>query len=93
MALSLRLSKQLDDALDVAARLQGVSKSEFVRQLLEERLAKEISSPSAYELGKHLFGLAKSGRTDLVANSEQIVREKIHAKARRNRHGSNRRVV
>lgn len=83
MAVSLRLTKAEDLGLERAARRAGVSKSEYLRQCLAARLQAERLQSSAYELGKDLFGGDPSGRTDLVANAEAIVREKIHAKARR----------
>lgn len=83
MAISLRIPKRLEQALDRAARQAGVSKSEYLRQCLEQRLAADVSRPSAYELGKDLFGGDPSGRTDLATNAKQIFRELIHAKTRR----------
>jgi len=85
MAISLRLSKKLEQALGQAARLAGISKSEFVRRCLEQHLADEESRPSAYELGKDLFGRYGSGRGDLARNSEKYVKEIIRAKANRRR--------
>jgi len=81
--VSLRLSKQLEQWLARAARLAGVSKSEFVRQCIEDRKQSEESRPTAYEMGKDLFGKVGSGRGDLARNGEQILRERFHAKARR----------
>jgi hypothetical protein len=83
MAVSLRLTKAEEQALERFARRAGVSKSEYLRQCLAARLKIERAQSSAYELGKDLFGGDPSGRQDLVANAERIVREKIHAKARR----------
>jgi predicted DNA-binding protein len=41
MAISLRLSKQLEKRLEVASQLAGVSKSEYVRRCLEKELEAE----------------------------------------------------
>jgi hypothetical protein len=83
MAVSLRLSRAEELALDRAARTAGVSKSEYIRQCLAARLAEEGRQSSAYELGKDLFGGGPSGRTDLTSNARRIIRGKVHAKARR----------
>lgn len=83
MTVSLRLTKAEEAALERSARRAGVSKSEFLRQCLAARLQAEKTQSSAYELGKDLFGGDPSGRQDLAANAKRIVREKIHAKARR----------
>ena len=85
MAVSLRLAKTEEQALARAARRAGISKSQYLRQCLTARLEAEKHHSWAYELGKDLFGKYESGRSDLSVNSEKIVREKIHAKARRNR--------
>ena len=83
MAISVRLTKAEEAALERSARRAGVTKSEYLRQCLAARLQAEKAQSSAYELGKDLFGGDPSGRQDLVANAKRIVREKIHAKARR----------
>jgi RHH-type transcriptional regulator, rel operon repressor / antitoxin RelB len=82
MAISLRLSRKLEEALALAARGAGISKSEFVRRCLEQRLEGE-RRPSFYEAGKDLFGRYSSGRNELARNSKRIVKEIIRAKNRR----------
>jgi len=93
VVFSLRLSKQLEDALVTASRLAGVSKSEYLRQCLEQALAAERQRPSAYELGKNLFGKHGSGRGDLARNAEPVVKEIIRAKANRRRRRTSGRAV
>ena len=80
---SIRLGKQLEQWISRAARLAGISKSEFVRRCLEGHKQAAESDPDPYDLGKDLFGGDPSGRSDLAANSRQIVRDKVHAKSRR----------
>ena len=84
MTVTLRLNnEQLERKLEQAAEQEGISRTEFLRRCLQERLEgeqpKELKR-SAYELGKHLFGKYSSDRSDLARRSEEIVREKIHAK-------------
>ena len=93
MAISLRLNKALEQQLERAARFAGVSKSEFLRRCLEKELQSEENRPSAYELGKDLFGGVGSGRGDLARNSERIVKGIIREKARRRRYGTTGRAV
>jgi RHH-type rel operon transcriptional repressor/antitoxin RelB len=83
MTISLRVDEKLAQQLEGVARARGVSKSEVVRLCLEEFLAREQTRPTAWELGKDLFGRHSSGRGDLSENSEEIVSELIHAKAHR----------
>ena len=70
-------------AIARAARSAGVSKSEFVRRCLQERLARESTASRLYEIGKGRFGKYGSGRSDLSQNAEEILRERFRAKARR----------
>ncbi len=85
MAVSLRLTKEEEKALTRAARNAGISKSEYLRQCMMYRMDVEKTHSWIYEIGKDLFGKHDSGRPDLSQNVKSIVREKIHAKARRNR--------
>jgi hypothetical protein len=93
MVITFRVSKRLEQGLERAARAAGLSRSEFVRRCLVERLAEQAKGASLYEAGKHLFGLHASGRTDLSTNAEKIVKEKILAKARRAGHRTDRGAV
>lgn len=83
MTISLRLNERLSKQLESVAREKGVSKSDLLRQCLEEYLSKHRDRPTPWELGKHLFGRHGSGRRDLAENSEAILSELIHAKASR----------
>jgi len=85
MAISLRLDKQLEERLELASDLAGISKSEYVRRCLEQALTMEENRPSAYELAKDLIPATGSGRGNLARDSEKIVKEIIREKASRRR--------
>lgn len=88
MTVSLRLDDELAQKLDAAADAAGVSKSEFIRQCLSDRLEEaEAERPSAWELGKDLFGCFSSGDGTLSERTEEVVRERIHAKYAKRRGG------
>ena len=80
MTISLRLDERLTRRLVSVARARGISKSELIRKCLDEYLAGEEQRPTAWELGKHLFGCYKSGQGDLSVRAAQIARERIHAR-------------
>lgn len=82
MTLSLRLSSEVARRLEAAARRNGLSKSELVRRCLEQYLAGEEDRPSAWDLGKDLFGQCGSGQSHLARNRKRIVKEKVHASNR-----------
>ena len=64
---TVKLPKDLHTALENAARLHGLSKSEVLRKALRSELARlsGLQRPTPWELGKQLFGRARSGRSDL----------------------------
>jgi hypothetical protein len=80
MTISLRLDDKLERKLATLAKAQGLSKSALVRKCLDEYLTAEAQQPTAWELGKHLFGCFDSGRGDLSARGGEIARERIHAR-------------
>jgi hypothetical protein len=60
--------------------------TELIRACLDEYLARADQEPSAWELGKHLFGCYKSGQGDLLVCAKEIARNRIHARrAKKNR--------
>ena len=80
MAISLRLDDRLTRKLAAVARARGISKSELIRKCLDEYLRSAEQEPTAWELGKHLFGCYKSGQGDLSVRAAEIARERIHAR-------------
>ena len=85
MTITVKLPDKLEAELRARVDAQKLELSEFVRQAIAEKLerepaAMEAGRPSAYELGKHLFGRYESERSDLAENYEQILREKLRAK-------------
>ncbi len=81
MTISLRLDDTLAEQLEAVALHKGVSKSELIRECLADFLARQ-QQPSAWELGKDLFGNVGSGKGDLARNSKQIAKEKVNATGR-----------
>jgi hypothetical protein len=70
----------MEKAVAAAARASGLTKSEFVRQCLRDRLTQDAVGPTAWELGKHLFGKHSSDRSDLGRRAKRVAREKINAR-------------
>ena len=85
MTISVRLDDALAHDLESVALRTGQSKSHIIKQSLKEYLAKQIPPPTAYELGKDLFGRQGSGETE-PANKERIrqrIVERVRAKNNR----------
>jgi hypothetical protein len=78
VAISLRLDDRLSRKLAAAARARGVSKSALVRACLHQYLAETAQQPTAWDLGKDLFGCYHSGRGDLSARAAELARKRAH---------------
>ena len=83
MPLSIRLDPELETELRLHLQHEEVALSEFVRDAIREKLAKNTQANSPYELGKNLFGRYASGDTQRSARRKDLIREKVHAKHRR----------
>ena len=83
MVISIRIDKELEGELERVARMQGLSKSGLIRRCLAEYLVRRTNRPTPWELGKDRFGKVGSGRSDLSTNRKKILREMLHARARR----------
>ena len=83
MSVTIRLPAALEKELSRAASRQRVSKSQLIRDCLEEYLKGESDVPLAWELGKDRFGKFGSGRSDLSRNRKQVLRDKLNARQRR----------
>ena len=80
MTISLRLDDQLKRRLASLAKARGITKSELIRKCLRDYLAEPDHQPTAWELGKHLFGCYDSGRGDLSVRAKEVAWERIHAR-------------
>ena len=84
MTLWIRLTRELTRRLARAAQASGQTRSELIRQWIEECLDRREANGSAWELGKDLFGRHFSGRSDLSTRRRAILGEKVRdRKARR----------
>jgi hypothetical protein len=75
MAISLRLEQELERQLEVCARTKGVTKSTLIRSLIQGFVRKHYQRPTAWELGKDLFGRHSSGKGDLSINRKRYLKE------------------
>jgi Arc/MetJ-type ribon-helix-helix transcriptional regulator len=81
MSITIRLPEELEAQLRRLLDAQGFGLSEFVREAIAEKLDREAAGqPSAYELGKNVFGKHGSGRHDLSTNRKAILAEVLRPK-------------
>ena len=83
----MTVSLRLDDALEAELRRRlardGTPLSDFIRQAIHEKLARDRESSDPYTLGQPFFGRHASGEQDRSQRRKQIVRERLDAKHRR----------
>lgn len=83
MTVSVRLDEETAARLEELAAHSGRSKSDVLRDCLQEYLERHAKTTDAWELGKDLFGSVDSGRPDLGSNHSRILKDKLRARARR----------
>jgi len=81
MTITIRLPIKLESDLRTRLHRRGIGLSDFVRDAIAEKLDREpVRTPSAYDLGKSLFGRHGSGRRDLSSNRKAILKEMLRDK-------------
>ena len=85
MPKSLRLGTELEKALDRYCSESGETTSAVIRQSVAEylvRRTKRQRAPSAWELGKDLFGADRSaaGQGNVSGRVKTLIRGKLRAK-------------
>jgi Arc/MetJ-type ribon-helix-helix transcriptional regulator len=82
--MTVRLPEELEAHLRARLDAQGVGLSDFVREAIGDKLEREPEQrPSAYDLGKDVFGKYGSGRDDLSTGRKQTLDEFLRAKHHR----------
>lgn len=84
MSVTIRLNKELENFIDSESKNEGITKSELIRQCIEDYYEKLQNKKTPWELGKDYFGKNGSGDPYLSRDRKKIIREKIHAKKSNN---------
>ena len=86
MTISVRLSDQSESESELRTRTRrsGRPLSEFVREAIEEKLARDAQDASPYGLGKELFGRYGSGDGggNRSTDRKRLIRERLSEKHR-----------
>jgi len=77
--ITLRLDPKLEQEINNTAKNLGITKSELIRQSINEYLGK-VKHPSAWEIGEELFGKYSSRLGNLSSNRKELIKTKIRAK-------------
>jgi hypothetical protein len=84
MTITVRLPDALEAELRARLEAQGIGLSDFVRDAIAEKLERApAEQPSAFELGKQVFGRYGSGRDDRSTHRKALIADMLSAKHRR----------
>ena len=78
--ISVRLSKELEDKMDLLSKQENITKSDIIKEALEEYLTKQEKKMKPYDLGEKLFGKHGSRKGNLSETYKKKVRDKINEK-------------
>ena len=80
MSVTIRLEPEIESQLERIAEQQGLTKSAWVRQLIEEAVTEAQPQQTPYELAQELglIGCIEDGPADLAANAKQYIKDKIY---------------
>jgi predicted DNA-binding protein len=78
--LSVRLTPELEQKLEQWAVKEKTTKSDIIKEALQEYFDKRELTENPYLLGEDMFGKYGSGNSSLSQDYKKTVRDKIHAK-------------
>jgi hypothetical protein len=76
--LNVRISKELEEALEILSREKNITKTEIVKEALAEYLKEQNSRP--YDTGKDLFGCDEREDTTGSVDYKNNIRRHLHEK-------------
>ena len=77
---TVRLPMEMEQKLEILARRKHKSKTDLIREALENLFFQEESEKDSYELGEEYFGKYGSGNGTLSSTYKSRIKEKINAK-------------
>ncbi len=77
---SVRLPEELEKELESLSSQKNTSKSNIIKEALEEYISKEKKYSNPYETGKPYFGKRGSGEKDLSVTYKSRMKSKIREK-------------
>ncbi len=78
--LTVRLSEELEHEIDRLAKLEGKTRSDVVKEALQNYFESRSGRLTPYQLGEDLFGVGEKGAQDLSTTFKGRVKEKLHEK-------------
>jgi len=81
---TVRLPDDIEKKLIILSRTKKKTKSELIKEALEQFFHQQGNENDSYELGKEYFGQYGSGKRNLSTEYKKLIKEKLNAK--RNTH-------
>lgn len=78
--LTVRLSASEEKTLNEYAKMEGLSKSEIVKEAIELYLAQNRKNSNPYEVGKEFFGIEGSGIRNKSTTYKKRIKQLLHEK-------------
>jgi Arc/MetJ-type ribon-helix-helix transcriptional regulator len=78
--VSVRLSKEMEEKIELLSKKANVTKSDIIKEALEQYFNEYEKKLNPYEMGKDLFGKYGSGKGNLSETYKEKVREKLNEK-------------
>ncbi len=78
--ISVRLSKELEDKIELLSKQENLTKSDIIKEALNKYITDHEKKRNPYELGEKLFGKHGSGKGNLSESYKKKVRGKINEK-------------
>ncbi|GHV90155.1 hypothetical protein AGMMS50268_06580 [Spirochaetia bacterium] len=78
--ISARLPDELEQLLGSASRAKHMSKSDMVKEALEQYLGQDVEYQDSFNIGEEFFGQYGSGDGYLSQNYRETLRDKISAR-------------
>jgi len=77
---SVRLNKELEQKIDSIAKQKEISRSEVIREALNEYVVNHNISTRPYEIGKTWFGARGSGESDRSVTFKSRIKSRLREK-------------
>jgi Arc/MetJ-type ribon-helix-helix transcriptional regulator len=77
---TVRLPTEIEQKLEAVSKTRDKSKSDLIKEALENFFFQEEDQKDSYEIGKTYFGKFGSGNGNYSINYKKALKEKLHAK-------------
>ena len=75
MSITIRLDEELEEFINKESKIEGISKSELIRNCIKNYYQQILTKKTPYELGKNYFGKFDSGNPNLSTHRKHILKD------------------